>query len=177
MIVCDVSNTDHRPGLDLDWHWRYSALMKDAIQIKRLTTLDSAIEPLLAEAGQQGFGFMRRLADEWASGANRFDGDGERFSGAFSGGRLVGVGGINRDPYTNADGVGRLRHLYVLTSARRLGVGSLLVSRILKDAEHAFRVVRLRTMSAAAAAFYLRIGFTSTDDETASHVTHIGSAR
>jgi hypothetical protein len=46
--------------------------MECAIRIRPLTTLDSAIEPLLVEAEQQGFEFMRRLVEDWASGANRF---------------------------------------------------------------------------------------------------------
>src|SRR5580704_2328941 len=124
--------------------------MESAIRITPLTTLDAAIEPLLVEAEQQGFEFMRRLVEEWALGANRFDRQGERFLGAFGDGQLLGVGGLNRDPYANTDGVGRLRHLYVLASARRLGVGSLLVSHILQDAQPSFRVVRLRTTRAEA---------------------------
>jgi GNAT superfamily N-acetyltransferase len=148
--------------------------MESAIRITPLTTLDAAIEPLLVEAEQQGFEFMRRLVEEWALGANRFDRQGERFLGAFGDGQLLGVGGLNRDPYANTDGVGRLRHLYVLASSRRLGVGSLLVSHILQDAQPSFRVVRLRTTTAEAAAFYLRLGFTTTDEKTASHVMFVG---
>jgi GNAT superfamily N-acetyltransferase len=149
--------------------------MESAIRITPLTTLNAAIEPLLVEAEQQGFEFMRRLVEDWASGANRFNRRGECILGAFSDGQLLGVAGLNRDPYVDADGVGRLRHLYVLASARRLGVGSLLVHHILQDAERSFRVVRLRTTTAAAAAFYLRLGFASTDEKTASHVIIIGS--
>jgi GNAT superfamily N-acetyltransferase len=148
--------------------------LTDAIRIRPLTTLD-AIGPLLVEAEQQGFEFMRRLVEEWASGANKFDRQGECLLGAFSDGRLLGVAGLNRDPYANADGVGRLRHLYVLASARRDGVASLLVHHILQEARRSFRIVRLRTTTAAAAAFYLRLGFTSIDEKTASHVMMIGS--
>jgi GNAT superfamily N-acetyltransferase len=145
----------------------------DAIRIRPLTTLD-AVGPLLVEAEQQGFEFMRRLVEEWASGANKFDRQGECLLGAFSDGQLLGVSGLNRDPYANTDGVGRLRHLYVLASARRDGVGSLLVHRILQEAQRSFRIIRLRTTTAAAAAFYLRLGFTSIDEKTASHVMIIG---
>ncbi len=141
----------------------------NAIRIRPLTTLD-AIGPLLVEAEQQGFEFMRRLVEEWALGANTFDGQGECLLGAFSDGRLLGVAGLNRDPYADADGVGRLRHLYVLASARREGIGSLLVHRILREARRSFRLVRLRTTTAAAAAFYQRLGFCGIDEKTASHV-------
>jgi GNAT superfamily N-acetyltransferase len=146
----------------------------DAVRIRRLTSLDD-VEPLLVEAEQQGFEFMRRLVEEWAAGANRFDHRGECLLGAFSGSQLVGIAGLNRDPYAKADGVGRLRHVYVLASARRHGVGSLLVHHIVQEARHSFHILRLRTTTAPAAAFYLRLGFTRIDEKTASHVMVLGS--
>ena len=145
----------------------------NSIRIRPLTSLD-AIGPLLVEAEQQGCEFMRRLVEEWASGANRFDGKGECFLGAFSDGQLLGVVGLNRDPYADTEQIGRVRHLYVLASARRHGVGSLLVHHALQEARRSFTIVRLRT-TPSAAAFYLRLGFTSIDEKTASHVMIFGS--
>ncbi len=144
--------------------------MQDAIQIEPLRALGPAVKPLVLEAERNGFGFMRRLAAEWASGANRFNRPGECLLAAYHGCRLVGVGGLNRDPYASSDGIGRLRHLYVLAAARRLGVGSRLVARILDDAHSMFQVVRLRANTEQAAAFYVRLGFTSTNEEAASHI-------
>jgi len=86
----------------------------------------------------------------------------------------LGVVGLNRDPYADTEQIGRVRHLYVLASARRHGVGSLLVHHVLQEARRSFAIVRLRT-TPAAAAFYLRLGFTSIDEKTASHVMIFGS--
>src|SRR5207249_6785208 len=83
----------------------------------------SSVGELVAESERLGLRLVRRLADEWATGANRFDRPGEILFGAFIDGRLVGVGGLNIDPYAGDERVGRLRHLYVLSAFRRMGVG------------------------------------------------------
>ncbi len=103
--------------------------------------------------------FMRRLAEEWASGANRFDGAGEAFFAALIGGRVIGVCGLNVDPYTPAQGVGRVRHLYILSAYRRLGVGRQLVGRVIEAARARFDILRLSTQNPAAAQLYERLGF------------------
>ena len=56
---------------------------------------------------------MNRLFFEWTTGLNAFGQPGERFLGVFAGNRLIGVGGLNRDPYVAAPNIGRLRHMYV----------------------------------------------------------------
>ena len=124
---------------------------------------------LAREASSDGFSFVARLINEWKSGANRFDQPGERLLGAVVYGELVGVCGINRDPYHKAEVVGRLRHLYVKKAARGAGVGSALVARLLGEAESVFRLVRLRTDTPQAAAFYEKRGFIPVSDETATH--------
>jgi N-acetylglutamate synthase-like GNAT family acetyltransferase len=142
--------------------------------IRRIRALGTELAPLVSAADREGHAFVRRLREEWDSGANRFDRAGEALFGAFAGKRLVGVGGLNRDPFANADGVGRLRHLYIAPEMRRSGVGRLLVERIVTEAKTGFSVVRLRTLSADAAAFYRRLGFVEVDEEAATHVMRIG---
>ena len=144
------------------------------VEIRPMDALGAEIVPLVAEADREGHAFMRRLEQDWQSGANRFDRAGEMLFGAFFGERLVGVGGLNRDPYTQASDMGRLRHLYVAADARRAGVGRLLVERIIAEARGSFTVLRLRTLSADAAAFYRRMGFTETSEDAATHVMRIG---
>lgn len=78
--------------------------------------------------------------------------------------------GLNRDPYVSGAGVARPRHLYVAQSMRRRGIASALLRRLLRDARGAFEIVRLRTDSDAAAAFYARHGFDAAPSEGASHV-------
>jgi GNAT superfamily N-acetyltransferase len=116
-------------------------------------------DPLVAESECAGYGFVRRLADEWASGANRFDRPGEALFAARIDGRLVGACGLNVDPYTEAAGVGRVRHLYVLSAYRRLGVGGQLVARVMDAARGRFGRLRLSTQNPEAAQLYERMGF------------------
>jgi GNAT superfamily N-acetyltransferase len=144
------------------------------VEIRPVEALGDGIAPLVLEADREGYAFMQRLEQDWRSGANRFDRAGEALFGAFSGERLVGVGGLNRDPYVRTEGIGRLRHLYVAFDARRRGVGRLLVERIIAEARGSFAVLRLRTPSADAAAFYCRLGFIETDEDAATHVMRIG---
>jgi GNAT superfamily N-acetyltransferase len=55
--------------------------------------------------------------------------------------------------------VGRVRHLYVLTEFRRLGIGRQLVQAVVASAQSRFGSLRLRTETLEAAAFYERLGF------------------
>ena len=112
---------------------------------------------------------MHRLVDEWRTGTNRFDQPGEILLGAFTDGRLLGIGGLNRDPYASDARTGRVRHVYVVPQARRSGVGQVLVERIVAEAFRSFERVRLRTMTAEGAAFYAALGFVETDEPDATH--------
>lgn len=144
------------------------------IQIEPTTMMDDTLDPLIAEAEADGHRFLRRLRDGWASGENRFDRPGELLLTARIDGSLVGVGGLNVDPYAQTPGVARLRHLYVAGHARRLGVGSALVRHIVTAARPHFAIVRLRTDSRDAAAFYARLGFQPAAEPDATHVLPVG---
>jgi GNAT superfamily N-acetyltransferase len=117
------------------------------------------IRDLLADSEAAGSRIVRRLVDEWADRTNRFDRPGETLFGAWASGRLVGVCGLNVDPYAGDDRVGRVRHLYVLTPSRRLGVGRQLMTRVIDSARGRFKALRLRTSSEAAARLYAALGF------------------
>jgi GNAT superfamily N-acetyltransferase len=120
--------------------------MLGAVRIERLGDPRAAgFDALQAESEQAGLRFLRRLADEWASGANRFDRPGEVLFGARIRGELVAVGGLNVDPYATAPRVGRVRHVYVLSAYRRLGVGRQLVAEIVAEARGRFDSLRLST--------------------------------
>ena len=145
--------------------------MTQDFHVAPASALHPGMELLRTEAINEGFLFVDRLVRDWRSGSNRFDLPGEQLLGAFTGETLIGVGGLNRDPYLDQAGIGRLRHLYVRECARRHGVASALVRRLLDEASNSFRIVRLRTATGEAAAFYLRHGFVPVRDETASHAT------
>ena len=114
---------------------------------------------LIAESEQYGLRLVRRLVEEWTSGANRFDRPGEALFVAAVVGQMVGVCGLNVDPYTAQPSVGRVRHLYVLSTYRRLGIGQHLVTEVMEAARGRFDHLRLRTGNPAAALLYERLGF------------------
>ena len=144
--------------------------MIDRIQIARLHELPRAIEPLREDAARQGFSFVERLVSDWSRGINAFDRPGECLFGALLDGRdLIGVGGLNRDPYAADPAVGRIRHLYIHADFRRHGIGRAIVERLLDEARRTFSQIRLRTDSEEAARFYLRCGFLPLNEPTASH--------
>lgn len=134
--------------------------VEDRLAIERLIDpAPGAFDALVVESEQAGHRFVRRLAEEWASGANRFDRPGEALFAALLDGRVVGICGLNVDPYTTTPGVGRVRHLYVLVAYRRLGIGRRLVDRVVEAAQGRFDRLRLRTQNPAAALLYERLGF------------------
>jgi GNAT superfamily N-acetyltransferase len=114
---------------------------------------------LVADSERSGCRFVRRLLDEWAAGVNRFDRPGEALFAAVADGRVVGVCGLNVDPYAASPRVGRVRRLYVLSSRRRAGVGRRLVAEVVAAARGVFDRLRLRTENPEAARFYERLGF------------------
>ena len=137
-------------------------------EISSLLSLPGSLAVLEREAVSEGFGMITRLRQEWERGANRFDREGEVLLGSFRADRLLGIGGLNRDPYTDDPRVGRLRHFYVMKDARRAGIGRSLVEHILGHATGHFDSVRLWTDRAGP--FYDRLGFDRVDGPKVTHV-------
>jgi GNAT superfamily N-acetyltransferase len=125
---------------------------------------------LLADSEAAGSRIVRRLVDDWTAGANRFDRPGEALFGASMAGRLVGVCGLNIDPYAANPRVGRVRHLYVLTACRRHGVGRQLVVRVIELATGRFDSLGLRTNDLEAARLYEAAGFRARAEGECTHV-------
>ena len=132
-----------------------------------------ALAALIAESEALGLGFLRRLADEWAAGQNRFNAPGEVLLMANIDGVAVGVCGLNVDPYAGRPGDGRVRHLYVLRAHRRLGVGRQLVEAVLNAARGRFDRLHLRTGNPAAARLYESLGFRPVVGGDDSHVLEL----
>jgi GNAT superfamily N-acetyltransferase len=144
------------------------------VTVERLKDLPAdALAPLLAESEWTGRRFVRRLSDEWAAGANRFDRPGEALFAAWAAGRLVGVCGLNVDPYAADRRVGRLRRLYVLAEFRRLGVGRRLVQAVVAAARGNFAVLRLRAEGPEAAAFFARLGLRRVGAADCTHAVEL----
>ncbi len=117
----------------------------------------------MRESEAEWFRFLTRMQEEWRSGTNRFSLPGEGLFEARQDGRLAGICGLNVDPFAGDITVGRLRRMYVSKNSRRSGVGTALVNAAMAHAKGKFRVVRLRTDSEDAAAFYVACGFRVTD--------------
>jgi GNAT superfamily N-acetyltransferase len=128
------------------------------------------IQPLMLESRTEHHRFVDRLVDEYVSGSNRFALPGEALYATYAGDTMVGVGGLNRDPYVNPDDTGRVRHLYVLPGWRGRGVGRRLMQQIVDEASDNFSMLTLRTFSPDASQFYVTIGFEPVSDiETVTH--------
>ena len=133
-----------------------------------------ALGALVADSEAQGVRFVRRLVDEWSTGLNCFDRPGEALFVARRAATIVGVCGLNIDPYAGGAGgprIGRVRHLYVLSTQRRLGIGERLVAAVMRTARAGFERLRLRTTNPTAAALYERLGFRPAGGD--AHCTHI----
>ncbi|SRR5712692_1391418 len=137
------------------------------VTIERLRDL-AALAALIAEGERSGSRFVGRLATEWSSGANRFDKPGEALVAARLDGQVVGVCGLNVDPYTADRRVGRVRHLYVMEAYRRLGIGRRLLADVVAAARGPFDRLRLRAANPEAARFYEAIGFAPCPEEADS---------
>lgn len=145
--------------------------MTEPIEIVRLSEIElGLINHLVGESLSQEFRFVERLIREYRSGLNCFNQPGEILLKASVQGVVIGIGGLNRDPYFNDPHVGRLRHLYVASGWRRHGVGRLLVHQILHEAKQHYQLLTLRTDTLAAAQFYQTLGFKSQPHW--EHTTH-----
>lgn len=97
---------------------------------------------LRIESLEQHFNMLRRLAENWQSGKNRFNAPGETLLGAFVNHQLVGVCGINSDPFSPQPRAGRIRHLYISERYRRrasaaaAGLGYHPLQRLVRLSQH-----------------------------------------
>jgi RimJ/RimL family protein N-acetyltransferase len=119
----------------------------------------NSFAPLIIESELEGWFFVRRLAEEWSSGANRFQRPGERLYLAHSGNKVIGVCGLNIDPYATDPTIGRVRRLFVTSEHRGKRIGSRLIRSVVAAAHGKFRLLRVRTENPIAGALYERLGF------------------
>jgi GNAT superfamily N-acetyltransferase len=127
------------------------------------------LQCLIDESKRIGYSFLQRTIDDWYNGVNKFDKPGEKLWGLFIGKDLIGVGGLNKDPYTLAPRVGRVRHLYIRETQHLKGFATLIVTKIIEEASHNFTKLRLFTDNAGASVFYEKLGFKQTEEYKASH--------
>ncbi|WP_141519852.1 GNAT family N-acetyltransferase [Bacillus wiedmannii] len=129
---------------------------------------------LIEESKEEGFNFLIRLISEYENKINIFNKTGECLYGIFQGEKLIGIGGLNEDPYTENNKISRLRRFYIAKEYRRKGLGRLLLVRIISDAKKYFNIVVLNTDTVQGDKFYTSIGFVKgTKYVGASHYVYI----
>ncbi|WP_142337566.1 GNAT family N-acetyltransferase [Bacillus sp. AFS059628] len=114
---------------------------------------------LVQESKKEGFNFLIKLKSEYKNKTNTFNKTGECLYGLFQGEKLIGIGGLNEDPYSENNKIGRLRRFYIAKDYRRIGLGNLLLKQLLSHAEKYFKVVVLHTDTKQGDAFYIANGF------------------
>jgi len=142
-------------------------MMTEALEIARVGAVLPDLVELAAAAGVEGENSVLRLAEDWQSGALRFDGPGEALLVAGFNGRTVGLGGITREP--SGGEAFRLRRFYVLPAYRNRGVGTALAIQLIRAPERSKLVLTVHAGNAEASTFWERLGFVPVDGLPYSH--------
>jgi GNAT superfamily N-acetyltransferase len=128
--------------------------------IERVTSLDNyGLSRLLALSKSEGYKFVQKLYDEYFDGTNRFNQNGESLFLAKSKDEILGIGGLNIDPYLNDTNIGRVRHLYLLPEWRCKGIGKELLITIIEESRTHFESITLYTDNPIADKLYTNFGF------------------
>ncbi|QTC42897.1 GNAT family N-acetyltransferase [Bacillus sp. V3] len=126
--------------------------------------LDFDLHSLIEQSKEDGFRFVERLVNDYKNGSNTFNREGEVLIGVFNEeGILVAIGGLNINPFSKDNNIGRLRRFYVSKEVRRNGIGSLLVNRIIEEAKRYYEIVVLHTDTEQGDRFYRAVGFSKGD--------------
>jgi nucleoside triphosphate diphosphatase len=137
-----------------------SAATRDegAVRLERVAkTLPTGFNALRNEARDEGYRMLDTLATGWEARETRFAQEGEALFAAYCYDRLVGIGGITRDPAT--PGSLRMRRFYVAREYRRRGVARQLALSLLARKEVSGRPVVVNA-GAGSEAFWESLGFT-----------------
>ena len=127
-------------------------------QIHNLLDLD--LNKLVEQSKGDGFWFVERLLTEYKSGINTFNQSGEGLFGVFNEEcMLIGIGGLNNDPYSKGQAIGRLRRFYVSKEYRRTGLGSVLALKLIDEAKKYYKILVLHTDTEQGNDFYASLGF------------------
>lgn len=130
---------------------------------------------LVEESRNEGYRNLTRLITEYENGTNRFDKDGEALFIAINSIEIVGVCGLNQDPYADSHQIGRVRRLYVSPSVRRFGIGRMLMNFVIAEARNHYQMLVLKTDNTIAEKFYQSLGFSVlTRSENNTHILQLG---
>lgn len=136
--------------------------------------LPADFETMRAESRAEGYAFLDQLANDWASGATRFDRPGEALLAAYSDGVLAAIGGITIDPIVPT--VLRMRRFYVRGVFRRTGIGRAIAQALLERAPRSVRVVTLNA-AVESIRFWEALGFVPQARDGHTHIWRQGAPR
>ena len=134
------------------------------MHVETLLAMTPDVLALAATASADGHGNVQRLVEEFVEGTNRFDRPGEILLAAYAGDILVGVGGLNVDPYAADTAVGRVRRLFIAPPYRKSGVARALMEQIEAVARSHFERIQLFTGTVEADRFYRAVGYRQVTD-------------
>ncbi len=100
---------------------------------------------------------LDRLAQDWESGADCYDRDGEALLAARIDGTLAGIGGLTHDPVL-PDAL-RMRRFYVGADFRRIGVARRLAGALLALPRGKRPLITVNAGTRDAPAFWESLGF------------------
>jgi GNAT superfamily N-acetyltransferase len=155
--VQKLNNTDWGDGMD-------------DFKIKEIDLNKTEITDLVNESLTEGHRHISRLLEDYKSGRNKFSEEGEALFAAYLKDRIIGICGLNKDPYLNDKSIGRVRRLYVLKAYRKHGVGRRLMDTVIQEARRHYTVIVLNTDNPVADNFYRSLGFS--DHLTYGNSTH-----
>ncbi|MBI1406618.1 MAG: GNAT family N-acetyltransferase [Caulobacter sp.] len=126
--------------------------------VRVLDALPEGFGRLEKMAIAEGVRNMSLLAEQWATGEQRFTEPGALFA-AFIDGELAGVGGVAVQTGQKEPAM-RMRRLYVAPPFRRAGVGQVLAGSMIQQGLQTARLLTANARaSAAAAPFWEAMGF------------------
>jgi GNAT superfamily N-acetyltransferase len=130
------------------------------MRFEKISELPPDFDSLAEEAAAHGHLFLFKMKEEWVQGKNLFNRAGEvLYALRDDTGKLVGIGGLNIDPYAGNPKIGRIRHVYISKKLQRSGLGKQVVQQLIEHAKGRFDLLRLRTHNQDAVSFYLELGF------------------
>ena len=136
--------------------------------VQVLAALPAGFEALREAARHEGYRHLDRLANDWASGAIRFDRPGEALLAARIDDALAGIGGMTLEP--DLPGALRMRRFHVDPAHRRRGIATALAQALLDRATANGAPVTVNAPGEAARPFWEHLGFRPV---TGARYTHI----
>ncbi|MFB5661927.1 GNAT family N-acetyltransferase [Alteribacillus sp. HJP-4] len=120
---------------------------------------------LIKQSKAEGIRFPPRLEKEYAIGIHRCQQPEEALFGMQDDkNKLIAVGGVNCDPYSDFVKVGRVRRFFVSKKWRRTGAGSSLLEAMISFSRDHYNFLVLYSDSESASSFYVSTGFERTGD-------------